>query len=301
MKIGKTVTPAKAAANKKNAEEESTGPTSIPGKARASQNAIVHGILARDMLLRGESGKELEQLQSYMNSSKAPVGAGESFQVEIIICNRWRLRRFYRAEAGEIAKILADAEPGTETVASSTSQYNRAAADLTKLKEIEAQIDSEARVSTENLDWLQTLSYGEPVQQFLRGIEVGQAAVPAESARPSPGVPAAEESRRPPSANKGATLEQQGEWEFGRAMMQSGLEGLKNAIHQVQLHHFEHLIRRVSAQSAAAQVPQEAVLDRLMRYENQLLRNIYRAEHELERMQRLRLGEKVPPPSARVN
>jgi hypothetical protein len=42
-------------------------------------------------------------------------------------------------------------------------------------------------------------------------------------------------------------------------------------------------------------VPKEAVLDLHHRYEEQILRKYYRARHELERMQRLRQGDEVPP------
>ena len=48
-------------------------------------------------------------------------------------------------------------------------------------------------------------------------------------------------------------------------------------------------------------VPQEALLNQISRSEIHLLRNIERDENALERMQRRRLGEKVPPPSARVD
>jgi hypothetical protein len=123
----------------------------------------------------------------------------------------------------------------------------------------------------------------------------------AKSARPSPGVPVSAGSRRPTDAKNAATSEAEGEREFARAMLLSSLEGLKSAIRAEQFRHLEYLTRRAAAQRNALGVPQEAVLDRLMRYENQLLRNIYRAEHELERMQRLRRGEEVPPPSARVD
>jgi len=48
-------------------------------------------------------------------------------------------------------------------------------------------------------------------------------------------------------------------------------------------------------------LPQVAVLDRLLRYESHILRNIERDENALERMQRLRRGEKVPIPPVRTD
>jgi CRISPR/Cas system-associated endonuclease Cas1 len=50
-----------------------------------------------------------------------------------------------------------------------------------------------------------------------------------------------------------------------------------------------------SRQSAAV-LPSEEVLDKILRYEAALERQLYRAMIQLERLQRRRLGESVPPP-----
>jgi hypothetical protein len=97
------------------------------------------------------------------------------------------------------------------------------------------------------------------------------------------------------------TPEEAGEREFARAMLLGALNSLKETIRVEQLNHFEKLIRRAAADYKSAQVPQEGTLDRLTRYETHVLRILYRAELALERMQRLRRGDKVPPPSARVD
>ena len=51
-------------------------------------------------------------------------------------------------------------------------------------------------------------------------------------------------------------------------------------------------------EQAAAVLPSAATLDKILRYESALERQIYRAIHELERAQRRRLGEVVPAPLA---
>ena len=58
-------------------------------------------------------------------------------------------------------------------------------------------------------------------------------------------------------------------------------------------------MRRSEAQRNALLLPQEAMLNRTTRCESYLLRIIDKDENALERMQRLRLGEKIPPPSTR--
>ncbi|MGD1089878.1 MAG: hypothetical protein ABR955_14320, partial [Verrucomicrobiota bacterium] len=50
------------------------------------------------------------------------------------------------------------------------------------------------------------------------------------------------------------------------------------------------------ARQAAAVLPAPEVLERLMRYETMLHRQLHRDMNQLERLQRIRLGEAVPPP-----
>jgi hypothetical protein len=50
------------------------------------------------------------------------------------------------------------------------------------------------------------------------------------------------------------------------------------------------------AWQAAAVLPSEKALDKILRYETKLERQIYRAMMQLERLQRLRRGEAVPAP-----
>lgn len=50
------------------------------------------------------------------------------------------------------------------------------------------------------------------------------------------------------------------------------------------------------ARDAAAVLPSVEVLDKILRYETKLERQTYRAMSQLERLQRMRQGEAVPPP-----
>ncbi len=51
-------TEAQVAANRLNAQK-STGPRTPEGKGVVSQNAVKHGLLAREGVLRGKTGKSL--------------------------------------------------------------------------------------------------------------------------------------------------------------------------------------------------------------------------------------------------
>ena len=58
----------------------------------------------------------------------------------------------------------------------------------------------------------------------------------------------------------------------------------------------EHERNVEESRQAVAALPSSAVLDKIMRYESRLERQLYRAMNQLQRMQRLRSGESVPPP-----
>ncbi|MGO9244238.1 MAG: hypothetical protein ACLQDC_05635, partial [Verrucomicrobiia bacterium] len=51
-----------------------------------------------------------------------------------------------------------------------------------------------------------------------------------------------------------------------------------------------------AARQSAEVLPSSAVLDKIMRYEATVERQLYRAMNQLERLQRRRNGEQVPPP-----
>lgn len=96
-------------ANKQNALV-STGPVTPEGKAIAAQNAVKHGIFARDLLITAGDGKEDEQEYSELLDglivSLHPTGQMECLLVEKIAADYWRLRRVLRFESGSIRKML---------------------------------------------------------------------------------------------------------------------------------------------------------------------------------------------------
>jgi len=298
VKIPKTVTPAKKAANQDNAKD-STGASTIAGKGRASQNAITHGGYTRDMLLPGENEKEFKQLQSEMMSDYCPVGYREIRRVEKLTWNEWRYKRLRRGETGELAKLFADHDTRAEIMASThTPQYFQAGTDHKRLEEIEEQINSGGYVSEKNLDWLRKLPYGDEIRTLLELVEIKQPAEPGEDAPSNPEMAFAAANQRP-TRDKSAAMFQV-EWEFVCPSLLSILDSLKAFNRQEQGHHGVFLIRRAEAQRNALLIPEEAVLNRITRCENHLLSNIERDENALERMQRIRRGEKVPTPTARA-
>src|SRR3990167_1010559 len=96
-------------ANKQNALV-STGPVTTEGKAIVSQNAVKHGIFARDLIISSGDGKEdaqeYRELLDGLVVSFNPAGQMECLLVEKIAVDFWRLRRVLRFEAGSTRKFL---------------------------------------------------------------------------------------------------------------------------------------------------------------------------------------------------
>ncbi len=92
------------------------------------------------------------------------------------------------------------------------------------------------------------------------------------------------------------------EWQnFARKALKRAVKLLKEFLWDQRMYHFEARLNGIAAQCTALRVLPEAGVNRFSRYENHLTRKILNLLHELERMQRLRRGEKLPPPSARVS
>ncbi len=66
-----------------NGHQKSTGPRTPEGKGVVSQNAVKHGLLAREGVLRGEDGEEFERYREMLMEQLNPAGA-----LEVILAAR---------------------------------------------------------------------------------------------------------------------------------------------------------------------------------------------------------------------
>jgi len=96
-------------ANRLNAQK-STGPRTAVGKERASQNALKHGLLAREAVIQGEDLEEFELYREGMLEELAPVGAVEAMLAQRVVSLSWRLRRAERLQNAAFA-ALDEGEP----------------------------------------------------------------------------------------------------------------------------------------------------------------------------------------------
>ncbi len=88
-------TEAQTEANRANAQK-STGPRTPEGKAKVAQNALKHGLLAKQAVVVGEDTDDFDLLRDQFRAELAPVGLTESRLVERIAGLSWRLQRAER-------------------------------------------------------------------------------------------------------------------------------------------------------------------------------------------------------------
>ena len=93
-----TISEKKRAANRANARK-STGPRTAEGKARASLNAITHGLFCKELVLPGESQQVFALLRRLWISSLSPQDIAELWLVDRIVAANWKLRRLQESEA----------------------------------------------------------------------------------------------------------------------------------------------------------------------------------------------------------
>jgi len=100
-------TQAQVLANRRNAAR-STGPRTMQGKAVVAQNAIKHGLLARQNVVMSEDPQEFDLHRGRLLGELEPVGMMETILVERIVSLTWRLRRAERLQNEVFDSLLAE-------------------------------------------------------------------------------------------------------------------------------------------------------------------------------------------------
>jgi len=256
-------------------------------------NALKHGILSRQVLVRGyayeEDETELESLHQRFWEELDPVGPVEEMLLDQIVTAHWRLRRALRAESGEI-KLSVDAgqrlrDWGTDPMLQwlkwtalgdpihpmSTSALGCSIL-VNWLGEVRADVEQEGLLTETAIESLEgrfggkTNSLVSQLREFRKTME---------TALPRQDLPSPEQKRAEALAYLDRRI-----WEF---------QNSKDC-------HVDEDRREDEARQAAAVLPSAKVLDKILRYETKLERQLCRAMAQLERMQRLRNGEAIPAP-----
>ena len=104
-------TEAQIRANQRNAQK-STGPRTSEGKAAVSQNAVQHGLSARQAIISSESQADFDLYRERMLTELVPASPMESMLAERIITLSWRLKRVCRIQNQTIDALNADNTSG---------------------------------------------------------------------------------------------------------------------------------------------------------------------------------------------
>jgi hypothetical protein len=100
-------TAAQVLANRWNARK-STGPRTAEGKAKVAQNAVKHGLLAREVVIQGEDPGQFEFYRDQMLGDLAPAGPVEATLSERIVSLSWRLQRAERLQNAALAVLCQE-------------------------------------------------------------------------------------------------------------------------------------------------------------------------------------------------
>ncbi len=99
--------------NRKNAQK-STGPKTKIGKLTISKNSLRHGIFAKEVVITGGDGaenqEEFDNLLKGLIKDYQPEGMQEMLLVEKIAVDNWRLKRVIRFENGVLRRQLDNYE-----------------------------------------------------------------------------------------------------------------------------------------------------------------------------------------------
>jgi hypothetical protein len=246
------------------------GPQTPAGKEVVKLNALKHGLCAQEVVIQAgdgqESQEEFDHLLACLWDDLQPQGVLEEMQVERIAVCYWRLRRCLLSEVGETRKVLD----------SCRLTWGQERADSLRFaKTHPAQEDSRPAL------WQDSAGL-EYLIQLLAVARLGVSDQGHLSAQVKDLVlRTLPQARIVPWGNREATLE----WidrEIGR-------------LQAIQKMYREKETLELKALKASLALPPREVLDKILRYETTISRQLYKAMAELERLQRLRKGEPVPP------
>lgn len=308
-------------ANRRNALR-STGPKTARGKRAVSRNAITHGVLAREVVITAGDGEESqEEFHAFVESvceHYKPVGPVEGMFVERIAICWWRLGRAIRAENGELRKrldtlsmdralrnedhdtlgllfsigdiSLFNAENPADAKVPTVDRYSAMQAMHGRLREhssglLHLRVLLELAKSEIASDGYMSDTIRKKILLMFCFLDLPFALHCGDAVAPE-----AKMEDRPPKPNTDKETETDPAFTVGAIDLQLKKLSL--------LKEFASERESLAADSEARSfsLPPADATEKLLRYEAHLDRQLYRAMDQLERLQRQRRGENVPPP-----
>ena len=271
---------------------KSTGPRTTMGKQRSKYNATKHAIFSSVVVLASESRTEFDSLLEGLRKDYHAKGTHEEILVDQLAALYWRLRRLFIAEKAEIEAairfpLLPKDHKSRERVIIRVIQDGKEETNLMQhivdpeilekclglLGDLKVGIESAGLDSNRDSDILTKL-YGNCTTRNGKRTLFDRYRISLANC--------SEEERQ----KNGATSSLQCQRSF--------LEEIEGEIRRLERNKLIESERR-RLEALRHYVPDSSQPDRLLRYEASLLRNIDRILAQLERLQRMRLGQPVLP------
>jgi hypothetical protein len=277
-------------ANRENCRK-STGPRTVTGRKASRMNALKHGILSEEVVVKGlhaaEDQGEFKKLHERFCEELQPLGAVEEMLVDQIVTSHWRLRRALTAESGEIALSVDGGQWHRETV------IPRRTALRWDTEEDPAEVMSNSATGNAIM--------ANQVRRVLASVEANgeltQEAIAEVRFHGRPYGLTHELIRLRSNLQKnpeGLSPEALRDWQ-----KQQAVNFLKDELSlriELRSECEQREMAEEEARQAAAVLPSAETLEKIQRYEAKLERQMFRAMAHLERLQRMRRGETVPAP-----
>ncbi len=136
----------KLEANRRNAQK-STGPRTSEGKVRARLNAVTHGILSKEVVVKDgdgrESAAEFADLVESLHAQLQPRDAIEHVLVDRVAACYWRLRRAQRYEVGAVREGLDSCKTPLDEPGPNMKKHNASVRKLEMMLAIERHVHQE--------------------------------------------------------------------------------------------------------------------------------------------------------------
>ncbi len=271
-----TVSKRKLQANRENAKK-STGPKTPRGKAYSRRNALKHGLFVRhitDFEALHEDPYEFQALINGLWDQYQPIGKAEEIEVERIALCCWRLKRSWRYENAVnlaarrdfVRRELDEQEPYCK------GRDKEEQAVILQLQSAKKEIEETGEVSQE---------LKQRIFAMMPGFEAVWSALEK----------AAQERVNEPDVTKmfRKLSPQCRSWVFAMYTVSGGIACLEPLSKQ----RWTNVMEVAIGQHA---ISNTEVVDKILRYEAMTERSLSRALDRLERLQRRRRGELVPPP-----
>lgn len=271
---------------------EFTGPRTQQGKEQSKHNALKHGIFSKVTVLKSESQAEFDALLKRLREDRKPDGSLEELFVDKLAVLFWRFRRLLSAEGAEI-------QVGSEFAQwDKNQQYRQQAASLPQL--------------TYNGGLLRWIENPEALQGCINLLQDLQRSISACGFRPQydQSILTKLYGRKDEDSWNNVLSKSYEDWydtslcedqereekqyATPQQCQKNFLGEVKKEIRRLERYRKEHAT--ISARRLEVEALRLPEMDRLLRYETTISREIERTLNQLERLQRMRLGQAVLPP-----